>query len=79
MQDGKSSWLPTLITDSPEEGFNLAISMARRAVKTTQPDTDTLHKLRPEYAQDADSLIDVSGVVAIWFRTIAEANDYWRK
>lgn len=77
-QDSGESWLPTLITETPEEGFDLAVSMARTAVKTTQPDVEALHKLRPAYSHDPGSLIDVSGVVAAYFDTIAEANDYWR-
>lgn len=71
--------LPSLVTESPQQGFDLAVSMARRAVKTTQPEIETLKELRPEYARDADSLIEVSGVVATWFGTIAAANDYWRE
>ncbi|EKV29775.1 hypothetical protein C882_0205 [Caenispirillum salinarum AK4] len=78
-QDDADSWLPTLMTETPQEGFDLAVSMARKAVKTTQPDVDALHKLRPAYAHDPGSLIDVSGVVAEYFATIAEANDYWRE
>lgn len=78
-QEGEGSWLPSLITDTPEQGFDLAVSMARKAVTTTQPEGDTLHKLRPAYAHDPDSLIDVSGVVASYFATIAEASDYWRE
>lgn len=78
-QDGESSWLPSLITQTPQEGFDLAVSMARKAVKTTQPDVDALHKLRPAYAHDPSSLIDVSGVVAAYFATVAAANDYWRE
>jgi hypothetical protein len=78
-QQAEPSWLPTLMTETPEEGFDLAVSMARRAVKTTQPDVETLHKLRPAYAHDPDSLIGVSGVIAAYFQTIAEANNYWRE
>jgi hypothetical protein len=77
-QDNET-WLPSLVTETPQEGFDLAVSMARRAVKTTQPEVDTLMELRPAYSQDADSLIEVSGVVASWFATIAAANDYWRE
>lgn len=72
-------WLETLQTDTPQQGFDLAVSMARRAVKTTQPDTDVLKAQRPAYAGSADSLIDVSGVAAAWFATVAAANDYWRE
>ncbi|TCO68709.1 hexameric tyrosine-coordinated heme protein (HTHP) [Rhodovulum euryhalinum] len=77
-QENESSWLPSLLTDTPEQGFDLAVSMARRAVKTTQTDVDTLHKMRPAYANDPDSLIHVSGVIAAYFATVAEANGYWR-
>ena len=72
------TWLPTLQTDTPQQGFDLAIGMARRAVKTTQPDVEVLKAERPGYAADAGSLIDISGVAAAWFATIAAANDYWR-
>jgi hypothetical protein len=75
----EASWLPSLLTETPEEGFDLAVSMARKAVTTTQTDIETLRKLRPAYAHDPNSLIDVSGVVASYFATIAEANDYWRE
>lgn len=73
------TWLTTLITDTPQEGFELAITLSRRGVKYTQPDTQVLHKLRPVYSNDADSLIAVSQVVAINFQTVAAANNYWRK
>lgn len=68
----------TLITAMPEAGFALAITLSRRAVKATQPDTDVLKKLRPEYANHAFSLIAVSQVVATHFQTVAAANGYWR-
>ena len=73
------TWLPTLQTETPQQGFDLAISMARRAVKTTQPDVEVLKAERPGYAADAGSLIDISGVAAAWFATIAAANDHWRE
>ncbi len=53
--------------------------MARRAVRTTQPDVAMLKAQRSRYAEDAASLIDVSAVAAAWFATIAAANDYWRE
>lgn len=73
------TWLTTLITDTPQEGFELAITLSRRGVKYTQPDVDVLHKLRPEYAQSADGLTAASQVVALNFQTVAAANNYWRK
>ncbi len=72
------TWLSSLITATPQEGFELAITLSRRGVKYTQPDVDVLKKLRPEYANSADSLTAASQVVAINFQTIAAANDYWR-
>lgn len=71
-------WLNSLITETPQEGFELAITLSRRGVKYTQPDTEVLHKLRSEYANNADSLTAASQVVAINFQTVAAANNYWR-
>ncbi|MGB4099614.1 MAG: hexameric tyrosine-coordinated heme protein [bacterium] len=72
-------WLTTLITKTPQEGFELAITLSRRGVKYTQPDVEVLKKLRPVYSTNADSLTAASQVVAINFQTIAAANNYWRK
>ena len=75
---GNDTWLPSLITETPQEGFELAVMLARRGVATTQPDRNVLRGLRPEYAHDPDSLIAASHVIAVHFQTIAAANDYWR-
>lgn len=72
------AWLNTLITDTPQAGFELAITMSRRGVKYTQPDVDVLKKLRPEYANSPDGLTAASQVVAVNFQTVAAANNYWR-
>lgn len=71
-------WLSTLQTETPQEGFELAITLSRRGVKYTQPDVEVLKKLRPDYAESADSLTAASHVVAINFQTVAAANNYWR-
>ncbi len=73
------TWLTTLITATPQEGFELAITLSRRGVKYTQPDAAVREKLRPVYAENADSLTAASQVIAINFQTIAAANTYWRK
>ncbi len=72
------TWLTTLITDTPQAGFELAITLSRRGVRYTQPDTEVLHRLRPDYAENADSLTAASQVIAINFQTVAAANNYWR-
>jgi len=68
----------SLITDTPEEGVQVAIRLARLGVTETQPDREVLHALRPEYATDFDALIASSHVIAVHFQTVAAANDYWR-
>lgn len=73
-----TTWLPTLVTDTPEAGYQLAIKMSRMGVKYTQPSDEMRDKLRPQYAENADSLIAVSQVVAINFQTVAAANSYWK-
>ncbi|MDM7858818.1 hexameric tyrosine-coordinated heme protein [Thiopseudomonas acetoxidans] len=72
------SWLTSLITATPQEGFELAITLSRRGVKYTQPDPEVLHRLRPDYANSADSLTAASHVIAVNFQTVAAANNYWR-
>lgn len=72
------TWLPSLITATPQEGFELAITLSRRGVKYTQPNMDTLKELRPQYAQSADGLTAASQVIAINFQTVSAANNYWR-
>ncbi len=70
-------WLKTLRTQTPQEGYDLAIKLSRMAVKMTQPDAAIREKLRPAYDGDAQALISISGVVAVNFQTVAAANGYW--
>lgn len=72
------SWLPSLKTATPQEGFELASKLARLGVKLTQPSAEVRGQLRPEYDHDAGRLIAASQVIAIHFQTVAAANDYWR-
>ncbi len=72
------SWLPSLIADTPEQGYEIAIKLSRMAVKKTQPDDAAREKMRPIYASDSDALINVSQVVATNFQTVAAANNYWK-
>lgn len=68
----------SLITDTPEEGFQVAVQLARKGVTTTQPDKEVLFMLRGVYSKDPDALIASSQVIAIHFQTVAAANNYWR-
>ena len=72
------TWLPSLQTNSPEEGFELATKLARVGVKVTQPSAEIRDKLRAAYDHDTTQLIASSQVIAIHFQTVAAANNYWR-
>jgi len=72
-----NTWLKTLRTANPQEGFELAIKLSQMGVKYTQPSAEIRDQVRPTYAESADSLIAASQVVATNFRTVAAANDYW--
>ena len=71
-------WLSSLITEDAQQGYELAIKLSRMGVKYTQPSDDIRAKLRPDYGENADSLIASSQVIAINFQTVAAANNYWR-
>ncbi len=71
-------WLNSLITDTPQQGFELALKLSRMGVKYTQPSAEMRDKLRTVYESDADALIASSQVVAINYQTIAAANNYWK-
>ncbi len=73
------NWLSTLITETPQEGFELAIRLSRKGVGYIQKDEEVKKKLRDDYANSADSLTMASQVIAINFQTVAAANNYWRK
>lgn len=71
-------WLKSLITNTPQEGRELAILMARKTIGAIQSDPEIKKALREKYATDSAQLIASAEVVAIEFRTVAEANNYWR-
>ena len=73
-----STWLPTLITPTAEDGYNLAVKLSRMAIKLTQPDAEARDRMRPDYANDSAQMIAVSQVVATNFATVAAANGYWK-
>lgn len=76
--ENKEIWLKSLITESPQEGRELAIKMARKSIAAIQTDPEVRKALRAEYAQDTAQLIASAHVVALEFQTIAQANNYWK-
>lgn len=71
-------WLTSLITNTPQEGYELAIKLSQKGVQYTQPSEEIRSRLRPKYSRNANSLIYVSQVIAINFNTVAAANNYWQ-
>lgn len=78
-QDKAQPWLPSLITETPQEGFELAVKLARKGVTTTQSNKEVLFRERDKYSNDADNLMMASQVIALHYQTIAAANNYWRE
>ena len=72
-------WLKSLITDTPQEGRELAILMARKTIGAIRSDPEIKKELREEYARDSAQLIASAEVVALEFQTVAAANNYWKK
>ncbi|MCK9479525.1 MAG: hexameric tyrosine-coordinated heme protein [Firmicutes bacterium] len=73
------TWLTSLRTNTPQEGFELAIVLSQKGVEYTQPSEQVRNRLRPVYSTNADSLIAASQVVATNFTTVAAANNYWNQ
>ena len=72
------TWITSLKTETPQEGFELAIKLSQMGVKYTQPSERVRVRLRPVYSNNANSLIFVSNVIAVNFQTVAAANNYWK-
>ncbi|MTI64808.1 hexameric tyrosine-coordinated heme protein [Methylophaga sp.] len=79
-EDMKASddYMPSLITETPYEGRQLAIKIVRKTIGTIQTDAAAKHRVRAKYAEDPALLMNAAELVAIEFKTIAIANDYWR-
>lgn len=74
-----ADYMPSLITETPLEGRQLAITMVRKTIGTIQKSAETKKKVRGDYQDDAALLMQAAELVAMEFRTIAMANNYWRK
>lgn len=73
-----ADYMPTLITATPLEGRQLAIVMVRKTIGTIQRDGDAKHRVRKVYAEDPMMLMQAAELVAMEFKVIAEANNYWK-
>lgn len=73
-----SNELTSLITETPEEGHQLAVQLSRKAISAMLPDSEARKKMYPDYIGDARNLTHASEVVAIHFQTISQANNFWK-
>ncbi len=73
-----ATWMTSLITDTPQQGFELAVKLARKGVEYVQPSADIREQLRDAYENNANSLMQNSQVIATHYQTISAANDYWK-
>lgn len=71
------AWLTTLKTATPQEGYELALLLARKAVVYTQPSREIRETQRSIYTSNADTLTAMAHVAAVHFQTVAAANNYW--
>ena len=71
-------YMPSLVTKTPLEGRMLAIKMVRKTIGTIQQDSAIKRAVREDYQDDSELLMYAAELVAIEFKTIAIANNYWR-
>jgi hypothetical protein len=71
-------YVPSLITETPLEGRMLAIKLVRKTIGTIQRNSDVKQAVRKQYQDDPQLLMYAAELVAIEFKTIAIANNYWR-
>ncbi len=71
-------YMPSLITKTPLEGRMLAIKIVRKTIGTIQRDPAIKQAVRKIYQDDPQLLMSAAELVAIEFKTIAVANNYWR-
>lgn len=73
-----TDYMPSLITKTPLEGRMLAIKIVRKTIGTIQRSSEIKHAVRKKYQADPKLLMYAAELVAIEFKTIAMANNYWR-
>lgn len=71
-------YMPSLITKTPLEGRMLAITIVRKTIGAIQRDPEIKMAVRKKYEDDPQLLMYAAELVAIEFKTIAIANNYWR-
>ncbi|MDY0291510.1 MAG: hexameric tyrosine-coordinated heme protein [Desulfuromonadaceae bacterium] len=78
-QKNTEDYMPSLITKTPLEGRMLAIKIIRKTIGAIQQDSEIKQAVRKKYEDDPQLLMYAAELVAIEFKTIAIANNYWRE
>jgi hypothetical protein len=68
----------TLLTDTPQQGFDLAARVSWEMVKVVQPSKEMRERVLAIYGDDAEYVLKACQIIAANFQMIAVANDYWR-
>jgi Hexameric tyrosine-coordinated heme protein (HTHP) len=71
-------WLATLNTNTPQEGFELAVKLSRLAVMVARSYDDDSQRTGPMERDGTSQLVGAAHVIALNFQIIAAANDWWR-
>jgi len=77
-KSASADYMPSLITATPLEGRQLAITIVRKTVGTIQRDGKIKHAVRDVYEKDPMMLMRAVELVNQEFAIIAIANNYWR-
>jgi hypothetical protein len=76
--DNDDLWLPTLKTETPQEGIELALKLSDLGYMLCQSSDESLQASRTNEKYTRSQLIAAAHVIAVNFQTIAAANDWWR-
>ncbi|MBW1294429.1 hexameric tyrosine-coordinated heme protein [Aquimarina litoralis] len=71
-------WLPSLITNNPQEGFELAIKLSQMGIKASNSNNELFKNTELNYYPNVIRASNLSQLIALSFHTIALANNYWK-
>lgn len=78
MRTAQADYMPSLITATPLEGRQLAITIVRKTIGEIQRDGDAKRRVRAVYEEDPMMLMRAVELINREFAIIAEANNWWR-
>jgi hypothetical protein len=71
-------WLPTLKTETPQDGIELAVKLSDLGFLVSQRSEASHLSLSTTRKYTPSQLIAAAHVIALNFQTVAAANDWWR-